>query len=130
MVRKISHITIVFLLLVLTMGFTVSKHYCGDSLVDVSVFSGTADSCTSDQNACDMGSCCHNENHVYQLHEDYTSPIVLDHVAFFQVELATFCLQLLHENNIAEVNSIVNHIESPPPKLVCEVLSDFQVYRL
>ena len=130
MIRKISHITIVFLLLVLTMGFTVSKHYCGANLVDVSVFTGDASSCSDDDTSCDMGDCCHNENHVYQLQEDYTSPLVLDHVTFFPVELETITLELLHENLLAEENTTITHIESPPPKLVAEVLSDLQVYRL
>lgn len=130
MIRKISHITIVFLLLVLTMGFTVSKHYCGETLVDVSVLTGNASGCSDDDNSCDMGSCCHNENHVYQLQENYTSPLVLDHITFFPIELATMTLELLHEGLLAEENTTVFHIESPPPKLVSEVLSDLQVYRL
>lgn len=130
MIRKISHITLVFLLLVLTMGFTVSKHYCGADLVNVAVFAGNSDGCSNDDSSCDMGDCCHNEHHVYQLQEDYTSPLVLDHITFFPVELATITLELLHENLLAEENTTINHIESPPPKLVCEVLSDLQVYRL
>lgn len=130
MIRKASHITIVFLLLVLTMGFTVSKHYCGETLVDVSVIAGNADSCSDDGNACEMGDCCHNENHVYQLQEDYTSPMVLDHVTFFPIELAELSLELLHENQLAEEITVICQAESPPPKLVNELLSDIQVYRL
>ncbi|RKD86532.1 HYC_CC_PP family protein [Mangrovibacterium diazotrophicum] len=130
MIRKISHITIVFLLLVLTMGFTVSKHYCGETLVDVSVVTGNASGCSDDDSSCDMGSCCHNENHVYQLQEDYTSPLVLDHVTFFPIELATLSLELLHESHLSEENTEISYDESPPPKLVSELLSDIQVYRL
>jgi len=112
------------------MGFTVSKHYCGADLVDVDVFTGSSDSCSNDDGSCDMGDCCHDENHVYQLQEDYTSPVVVDHVTFVPIELATITLELLHESLLEVENININHIESPPPKLVCEVLSDIQVYRL
>jgi hypothetical protein len=130
MIRKIGHITFIFLLLILTTGITVSKHYCGDKLVNVAVMTGAADNCSGDDSTCNMDGCCHNENHVYQLQEEYTSPFVLDHVAFFPVELAAITMDLLHENLQSEANTVVNHIESPPPKLVSERLSDIQVYRL
>lgn len=130
MIRKISHITIVFLLLVLTTGITVSKHYCGNKLVDIAVMAGAANSCSGDDSTCDMDGCCHNENHVYQLQEDYTSPLVLDHIGFFPIELATLTLDLFHENLLSEENLVIKYDESPPPKLVSEVLSDIQVYLL
>ncbi len=130
MIRKISHITIVFLLLLLTTGITISKHYCGNKLVDVVVMAGTAHNCAGDDGTCDMDGCCHNENHVFQLLEDYTSPLVLDHVAFYPITLATITLDLLHENQFAEKTETTDYDESPPPKLVGEMLSDIQVYRL
>jgi len=57
MIKKLTHIVLASLLLVTTMGLTVSKHYCHNSLVDVSFFS-KAESC------CDDGGCCQNENHL------------------------------------------------------------------
>nr|WP_146161418.1 hypothetical protein [Mangrovibacterium marinum] len=91
---------------------------------------GTADGCAADEGACDADGCCHNENQVYQLDEDYTSPLVLDHITFFPIELATFALELLHESLLAEEITKIAYAESPPPKLVGERLSDIQVYRL
>lgn len=67
MIKGISHITLSVLLLVITAGFAVSRHYCGDSLVDIA-YNKNADPC------CDTGSCCHNEIQFYQLDEDFSMP--------------------------------------------------------
>ena len=130
MIRKISHISIASLLLILTMGFTVSRHYCGGSLVDVSVMTGHLASCSDDGSACDMDGCCHNEQNIYQLNENYTSPLVVEHVAFFQIVLAEFAIPLSYNTQLAEESSLWVRSESPPPKEVKTVLSDLQVYRL
>jgi hypothetical protein len=67
MIKRVSHIGLIFLLLSATTGMTVSKHYCGNSLVST-VFFGEAESC------CDSGNCCHNESAFYQLDEDFSMP--------------------------------------------------------
>jgi hypothetical protein len=68
MLKRISHIILSLVLLVSTMGMAVSKHYCGENLVSVSVFSNDNDSC------CDMDNCCQNETNVYQVKEDFSVP--------------------------------------------------------
>ncbi len=66
MFKKISHIIIVLLLLVTTMGMTIDKHYCGTRLVSVSILN-EVESC------CDMGDdCCHNDTETFKLKVDYT----------------------------------------------------------
>jgi hypothetical protein len=67
MIKRVSHIGLIFLLLSATTGMTVSKHYCGNFLVST-VFFGEAESC------CDSGNCCHNESAFYQLDEDFSIP--------------------------------------------------------
>jgi len=130
MIRKISHISLILVLFFLTIGFTVSKHYCGGELVDVSVLTGNAAGCSDDDGGCEMGGCCHNESHVFQLHEDYTSPFIVDHVACFQVELATLTLDLLNLQPGDVESSAFNRIEAPPPLPVSTSLAIIQVYRL
>lgn len=44
----------------------VSKHYCGEDLISVSVFNSENDAC------CDMDDCCQNENQIYQVKEDFS----------------------------------------------------------
>ena len=143
MIRKISHIAIALLLLVLTMGFSISKHYCGDSVVDVAVFSQGSNGCgmdmkdmamdanTSKDECMTASSCCHNEHHVYQLDKTYTSPAVFDHVPFIQVDLAIFDLSLITpEVSEAKTKDYFVLAKSPPPKDVLSALSDLQTYRL
>lgn len=48
----------------------VSKHYCGEDLISVSVFNSENDAC------CDMDDCCQNENQIYQVKEDFSIPPV------------------------------------------------------
>ena len=140
MIRKISHIVISILLLVLTMGFSVSKHYCQGNLVDVSVFTKGADGCSMDmgmdmnasKGSCTLdNNCCKSEHHVYQLDKTYTSPITLDHVQFFQVDLAILDLSLItpqiDENKTNDYFSVA---KSPPPEDVLSALSNLQTYRL
>lgn len=67
MMKKISHISLIFLLLAATTGMAVSKHYCGNSLISI-VFFGEAEPC------CDSGNCCHNETQFFQVDEDFSAP--------------------------------------------------------
>lgn len=140
MIRKISHIVISILLLVLTMGFSVSKHYCQGNLVDVSVFSKGTDGCSMDMSmdtnaskgSCSLdNNCCRNEHSVYQLDKTYTSQVVLAHVPFFQIDLAILDLSLItpqvDENKTTDYFS---GAKSPPPEGVLSALSNLQTYRL
>ena len=71
MFRKISNITVAFILLVSFTGFTVDLHYCKDKLYDVGILSEAMDCCESEagqahSDHCDMSnthSCCEAENH-------------------------------------------------------------------
>ena len=68
MFKRISHIILSFVLLVSTMGMAVSKHYCGEDLISVSVFNSENDAC------CDMDDCCHDEAHFFKVQEDFYTP--------------------------------------------------------
>ena len=65
MFRKSLHILISLLFLFTTAGISVSAHYCGDSLMSMTVMRTPPD-------CCDDESCCHNETHFYQLDDDFT----------------------------------------------------------
>ncbi|WP_299576379.1 hypothetical protein [uncultured Sunxiuqinia sp.] len=113
-------------MMVSTLGFTITKHYCGEDLVDTSV-SGNVETC------CDMeeGDCCHNEAQTYQLDQDYTPAVVISHVdyiAFVIFEIPRFVIELLGETT--QFLNVATKGESPPFKRVLHFLSDIQVYRL
>ena len=71
MLRKISHIILSALLLATTMGMAVSKHYCSGSFVSLKLFD-EAKSCCGDSD------CCHNENHFYQVKDDFSAIQIQD----------------------------------------------------
>lgn len=65
MIKKAIHIVLSSILLISTIGVTVSKHYSGAQLYSVALF-GEADSCC--EGSCD---CCSDEISYYHLEGDY-----------------------------------------------------------
>lgn len=124
MLKRISHIILSLVLLVSTIGMAVSKHYCEESLVSVSVFSDN-DSC------CDMDNCCHNETQVYQLKEDFSIPANPTIPDLSELDLwgnDLFTVELL--NNPETEVAALNFIETPPLLPIQKTLSLKQVYLL
>lgn len=123
MFKRFSHISLSLLLLVSTMGFAVSKHYCGDALVDVA-YNENAENC------CDTGSCCHNETQVFQLDEDFSMPQIanapdLQEIAIFGVTLFT-----INQTPAEHLEETSYQNNSLPPSTVNEALSLRQVFLL
>jgi hypothetical protein len=67
MLRNVSHIVLALLLLSATTGMAVSKHFCDDFLISISLY-------TEAETCCNDGNCCHNESTFYQLDEDFSIP--------------------------------------------------------
>ncbi len=125
MLKAFSHIILSMVLLVSTIGMTVSKHYCGGEIVSVSVFH-EADSC------CDMKGCCQNENHTYQVKDDFSSPVITAIPVLAELDILGHDL-LANESllTVPESENPVSFIaNSPPPKTIQTVLSLKQVYLL
>lgn len=125
MLRKISHIILSLLLLGSTMGLVISKHYCGGELVSVSV-NHEADSC------CDMAGCCQNENHFYQVKDDFSTPVISTIPYLAELDILGYDLlaieSLLTEPETENTISFIDY--SPPPNNIQTVLSLKQVYLL
>jgi hypothetical protein len=122
MIKKILHITLAFSLLVVTMGFTVSKHYCGDKLVSISV-NHEAESC------CDMDGCCHNETNHYQLEDDFVYSFIITDVELTGIDIL-FPFIFTSFNVDTELDSFTENIfsELPPPHKIQTALSLIQAY--
>ncbi|WP_303918514.1 hypothetical protein [Draconibacterium sediminis] len=123
MIRKLSHIILATLLLATTMGMAVSKHYCHSSLVDVSVFA-QADSC------CEDGGCCTNDNHFYQVKEDFSAPVISTIPVLTEIDVLHQTLldpDILIPNELTEEFELTN---APPPPTVMEFLAEEQLYLL
>jgi len=131
MIRKVSHIAFATLLVILTTGFSVSKHYCRGTLVKVSLFAEQSAGCRNNKKACSRKNCCHNEHQFFQLHETYTTPAIRDTVQFFPVTLAIIDLNLLMPESDQFISlNYFSKAESPPPPDIMTILTSLQIFRL
>jgi hypothetical protein len=125
MLKQFTHTILIVFMLVSTIGFSITRHFCGGELVDVRL-AKDIDSC------CDMqDNCCHNESQTFQLEQDYKTPVLIDHVdhfVFVIFEIPSFIIDLSHNEDIMANNPAIG--ESPPIKEVSQFLSNIQVYRL
>jgi len=122
MLKKISHIILAFVVLITTMGMTVSAHYCGGELKSVQVIN-ESDPCCGDS----CGS-CHNEIIKMEVEDDFTIQIInLDFTQDFSF-LPAFIQLLIVPTFTEEIVQVTYH--KPPPLKIQTVLSNLQVYRL
>ncbi|HSH19878.1 MAG TPA: hypothetical protein VLA03_05475 [Draconibacterium sp.] len=124
MLKKFSHIILSALLLISTMGVAISKHYCSGSFVSASVFH-EAKSCCGDSD------CCHNEDFLFKVKDDFSAPAVLSAPVLAELDilgrdLFSDILIELPETETAEIL----YDSSPPPPKIQKVLSLKQLYLL
>ena len=121
MLRKLAHIIAALLMLVSTMGVTVSKHYCGTRLVDVSI-NGEADSCCDDIGT---SKCCHNETKHYQVEDEFNFvvDITISQPIEFIAPIIFMVIPTLTEPLVEET-----YVEVPPPLPMSIRLSFMQSY--
>jgi hypothetical protein len=123
MFRKLTHIIISLLLLTTTVGFSISKHYCGVNLVSTTV-NHEAKSC------CDLDSgCCHNETTFYNLDNDFVYSTFIDNSTITQIDLLFPLFYVIIENISSKKIETFKIYESPPPLKIQVVLSNLQTYR-
>ena len=122
MFRKIAHLTLALLLLTTTMGFSVSKHYCGTRLVEISINSEAEPCCD------DMGTstCCHNETEYYQLDEDFVSSVSIENIQLANL-IVLFPTVIIYFIDVPEIE-VANYAESPPLPTIQTKLSLLQTY--
>lgn len=124
MLKRISHISLSLLLLISTVGFAVSKHYCGDALIDIA-YNENAENC------CDDGACCHNETLLYQLDEDCSAPQKITNAPELHEIVGWGFTVFVTSQTPADKHSTTFHnTNSPPPSTVNEFLSLKQVFLL
>ncbi len=126
MFRIILNITVLFVLLFTTTGYTIFEHYCGGKLVSVSVNS-QAEPC------CDMeGDCCHNTSEHFQVKEDFISTFTHFNFENDVLTYQSFSFNLLFyaDKPYDEYNRHIYITESPPPQKINTLLSQLQAYLL
>jgi hypothetical protein len=126
-IRHILSFAMAFLVLFSTISFTVDMHFCGEHLVDFSLFK-KADTCgmeamfntaMGDQMNMDMG-CCSEVNIVQQGQDDLK--ISFEKVSFeHQLFVTTFTSSYIDLFQGLD-NNVVPHKEYPPPLLIKDVI--------
>ncbi|RUT79610.1 HYC_CC_PP family protein [Ancylomarina longa] len=124
MLKRISHIVFAFLLFVVTTGMTVSSHYCGNNLKNISVQTAASSCCESTG---DSG-CCHNENFTVKIQDNFTLAFHSFDFNQMGIDLPASIELVVIEELVQEKWNIVNRL-IPPPKIQT-VLSSLQIYRL
>lgn len=125
MFRIITHIALSFLLLFATMGLTVSKHYCCEELIEVSI-NAEAEPCCGDMGSSD---CCHDETEIYQFDEDFVSPDIVQDVQPIDIDMlfSVAFVYVFYTPAIVE-KDILNDAESPPTLNLHTDLSFLQTF--
>ncbi|MCK5169034.1 MAG: hypothetical protein KAQ75_04065 [Bacteroidales bacterium] len=115
MFRKLIHIVISFLLLSVTAGYSISKHYCGNNLVSVSI-------------SHEAENCCRNETKSYHLDEDFVISPILENNFINCFNL--FAIYYILLDNKFDFEIITDFVipESPPPVKTQTKLSNLQTY--
>ncbi len=124
MLKKIVHITLSAVLLAATIGVAVSKHYCGDAMISVSL-NDEATGC------CEGGACCHNENHFFQLDVDLSVPPAVKIPVYSQLFIWGKTPDIFHRTfpQVYEFQPLPFY-NGPPPLTPLQSLSLIQVFRL
>ncbi|MDX1278364.1 HYC_CC_PP family protein [Oceanihabitans sediminis] len=129
MIKKVLHtsfsIVLAFLVLFSTVSMTVEKHFCGDNLIDISLFS-EAKSCgpeieeVSAETSVEMMSCCKDEIEVIQGQDAVKTPSFDDIDIEEQVFLTTFAFSYMNLFEI-DLEQIIPHKNYTPPNIVVDI---------
>jgi hypothetical protein len=122
MLKKFTHTLLALVLFVVSTGMTISTHYCGGNVKDVSFLSAP-------QSCCDIPEgCCHDEAFTIKIEDDFSiSSYTFD---FNQVEIVLpLFIELIKSELPVEAKGYFFRSIIPPPKIQT-VLSRLQNYRL
>ena len=120
-----------FLVLFSTISFTVEKHYCGNNLIDVAIFT-KAENCGMDMEISDMSTlekkhCCKDEVEIVK-GQDKLKKVSFEDIKFDQ---QLFLASLIYSYiNLFEGLSeqVVPHKDYSPPNLVSDIQVLDQVF--
>lgn len=125
MTKRIIHIIVSFVLLISTSGISISKHFMGSELFDISLF-GDADNCCDD--TCHQ---CQDEVQFFQLKVNFLTSSQDSNPSLNIIDLSPIVFLLA--DFIDQVESNSDHFISSTSKIysgVLHFLSRVQVYRL
>lgn len=121
MIKKISHIIFALLILASTAGMTISRHYCGDTLKNISILN-------VDKSCCDNPDCCHNESETYVIEDRYS--VSTFNYEFTILAMIVPVLYEQHLDSLLDENSELLWIDAPPPPKIQTFLAQSQAFLL
>ena len=131
LLHKVFSVCLAFIVLCSTLSFTIEKHFCGDTLIDVSVFS-EADKCKMgaiemDTESITKESCCKDKVDVVKGQDELIVKAFDDLNFEQQVFVATFTYSYL---NLLEglPQFVIPHKYYSPPNLVADIQVLDQVF--
>jgi hypothetical protein len=110
MIKKISHIILAFVVLVTSVGMTVSSHYCGSTLESVSIIIAPDQCCDN------LDGCCHDESFTIKIEDNFSVPSYSYDFSQLAISLPAL-LELIQREVIQEVLFPIFCTATPPPKI-------------
>jgi hypothetical protein len=125
MMKKILNITLILILTLVTMGFSVSQHYCGGQLVSVSV-NETAESCCGP-----VGTCCQNEIIHLQLDDDFVVEATYELLNPADQEFFFYAFPIVLTNELSQKITVEEKFSDFSPPLDLKIyLASLQTFLL
>src|ERR1035437_2636133 len=106
MLKKITHITLILILIMATTGVTISRHYCGNHLVAISLFKSVKCACGDKD--------CHNVLKQIKVTDNYSASEVLHSDAPISFDLPSFVFEGLTYPTYAGYSFAFFFLKSPP----------------
>ena len=127
MIRRTLNSVLITVFLFSSVGYSISLHYCGNTLISVSIGSKVKSCCRN--GTC---TCCHNETKYYQLKDSYVSATQDINNQTKLVSDFMFVVADVAETGVNDfIHADVHFIaESPPPISLNKHLSRLQAYLL
>ncbi|MFA9389430.1 MAG: hypothetical protein ACERKD_06465 [Prolixibacteraceae bacterium] len=124
MIRKITYFSFAILLLITSAGFSMSKHFCHDQLVEVVIDKQVEPCCGED-------GCCHTETTMVQLDDEAVNiaAVSVPVTTVTQLAMLSSIDLLVSFTADPQKEEFIEYISPPPPKIQT-VLSNLQTYIL
>lgn len=125
--HKVFSATLALLVLFSTVSFTIEKHYCGDVLVDVSVFAEAEKCAMESMEMLQKKSCCKDEVDVIKGQDELKFASFEDLDFNQQQFITTFSYTYLNLFESID-KQIIPHKDYSPPNLVTDIQVLDQVF--
>jgi hypothetical protein len=124
MFKAFLNIIIAVNLFVTTTGFTISRHYCGNTLSSIAIDRKAPSCCDS---SCHK---CHTEEHFVKLEQDLTTPVHFEKLQIAQLDLMVPMFIIFDQEPVNNFQVVAFKSESPPGRTGPDLRTSFQSFLL